>query len=131
MYQNETFLFKVFQMYTLKFTIKDLPLTRNKLADRRWARKKEADKWHELVRHHAQLQRPQAPLKKATLHLVRHSSRCCDYDGLVSSFKYVVDGLVKVGIIIDDNMKVIDKPLYEWEKAARNEGYITVEVREL
>lgn len=118
-------------MYKLEIQINDLPKTRNALADRRWERRKEATKWHELVRHKAELARPAAPLRRATLHLVRHSSRCPDYDGLVSSFKYVIDGLVNCGIIIDDNMKVIEKPLYEWFKVKKNHGFITVEVNEI
>lgn len=74
---------------------------------------------------------PPRPLTKAKLTLIRHSSRCPDYDGLVVSFKPVVDALKKCGIIADDSMSVIGKPTYEWKKIGVREGKIAVIVDEI
>lgn len=72
-------------------------------------------------------------LKKAKLSLIRHSSNECDFDGLVSSFKHVIDGLVVAQVIIDDKSSVIDQPSYSWEFRQRNLGgqiSIKIEVEE-
>lgn len=45
---------------------------------------------------------PERPLTNFKLKLIRHSSRPLDYDNLVSSFKSIVDGLTKAGVIEDD-----------------------------
>lgn len=71
---------------------------------------------------------PDQPLEKAKLTLTRHSSRQPDFDGMVHSFKRIIDALVKCGILIDDNPDVIGSPTYKWAKAARGDGHIQVEV---
>ncbi len=118
-------------MYNLKFRIDGLPKTRNSIAERRWTRKREADKWHDLVLLSiGRKDKPLIPLEKVDLHLIRASSSMPDYDGLVSSFKFVIDALVKLNIIVDDNLKVCAQPLYEWTKTKQKQGYIEVEVKE-
>jgi len=74
---------------------------------------------------------PSRPLKNAKLKLTRYSSRAPDYDGLVQSFKPVIDALKKCLIIEDDSMRVIGKPDYCWEKARQRAGKITIEVVEI
>lgn len=54
---------------------------------------------------------PLSPLKKAHIRLIRHSHRTLDFDGLVGSFKPVVDSLVSAGVILDDRWSVLGK----WE----------------
>lgn len=71
---------------------------------------------------------PDAPLKKAKLILVRRSSRPPDYDGLVSSFKPIVDALKAMKVIEDDSMKIVGAPEYRYEVAGRGKGSIRVEV---
>jgi hypothetical protein len=117
-------------MYQINFTINELPKTRNAIADRRWTRKKESDRWLYLVNLAVGSNIPKKPLTKADLHLIRASSSMPDYDGLVSSFKYVIDALVKLNILKDDNLNVCEKPLYEWTKAKQKQGFIQVEVKE-
>jgi len=56
---------------------------------------------------------------------------CPDYDGLVSSFKWICDALVKLRILKDDNMKVIGAPDYFWESAPPKKGFISIEITEL
>lgn len=75
--------------------------------------------------------RPPEPLKYARLTLVRFSSVCPDFDGLVSSWKPVIDGLIHARIIEDDSMKNIGMPKFHWEKAPPKKGWILVRVEEL
>ncbi len=116
----------------VEFTHAELPKTFNSLLsgnkDSRWQRKAEADKWHNTIFLLTAEHRPYigGPWKKAKLTLTRRSSVAPDPDGLVSSFKYIVDALVKVGLLVDDNMEVIGFPDYRWEKAPRGQGSIHV-----
>jgi hypothetical protein len=48
----------------------------------------------------------------------------------VSSFKWVVDGLINAGIIISDKPSVIGQPIYKWMKVAPKKGFIEVKVIE-
>lgn len=74
---------------------------------------------------------PAAPLEKAKLTLERHSSVEPDFDGLVSSFKFIIDGLVDCGVLIGDKTSVIGRPDYQWVKASPKKGKIVVIVEEL
>ena len=113
--------------YRLEFSIPGLPRTTNQNSGRHWAKKaKDVKEWHSLVSLITMNKRPKAPLKKAKLSLCRHSTHCPDYDGLVSSFKHVIDGLIRCGILIDDNMSAIGMPSFSWEKSKRGRGFITV-----
>lgn len=69
---------------------------------------------------------PYVPLTKALVTLIRYSSVEPDYEGLVASFKPILDGLVRGGVIIDDRMSVIGKPTYDWEEAPPRMGRIKV-----
>ena len=116
--------------YRLNFKLRGLPRTLNSLGRHHWAVKcNEANKWRQAVatecmRH----KKPDKPLRQASLKLVRYSSGICDADGLVSSFKHVIDGLIDAKIIHDDSWKVIGMPFYDQQKAPRDDGYISVSV---
>lgn len=62
--------------------------------------------------------------------MTRGSSSISDFDGLVSSFKYVIDGLVVNRVLLNDTRAVIGQPSYLWTKAKAKQGYILVEVRD-
>jgi len=114
-------------MTKLQITIKDLPKMPNSLLRKHWAIiTKEKNKWHTYVKLSLGINRPKAPLKKAKLTLTRYSMRAPDYDGLVGSFKYVVDGLVKAGVIVDDKVSVIGDSKYNWVKAKKVDQRIEV-----
>lgn len=68
------------------------------------------------------------PLKKAQLILTRVSAVSPDSDGLVSSFKWVIDGLVRAGVLVNDGYGNIGMPEYRWEKGSRGQGKIRVVV---
>lgn len=123
---------------TIQFEIADLPKTTNSGGRAHWAMKaKEAKKWKNLtkeafLRWCGENNYWKVPdLKKAKLTLTRCSAKEPDADGLVSSFKHVIDGLVEAGVIIDDKPSVIGFPNYAWEYARPKQGKIKVKVEAL
>lgn len=116
--------------YSLSFEFDELPKLPNALMMKHWRTKSnEAKKWKTLVRILVGRKRPAAPLEKAELTLTRYSSVRPDFDGLVGSFKPVIDGLKVAGVIVDDKHDVIGDPTYKWEKCAPKKGKIKVEVK--
>lgn len=118
--------------YYLSFEIPGLPNRPNQVnAKGYWSRYKESEAWHELVAMTVGRRKPKAPLKKAKLILTRYSSVCPDPDGLVGSFKYVVDGLVKCGVLTGDKLTQIGMPDYRWEKVKPKQGKISAVIEEI
>jgi hypothetical protein len=118
--------------YRVSFSLPGLPATTNSGGRTHWAVKvKEANMWKRLVGLAASNKRPLKPLKKAKLMLVRYSSSECDFDGLVSSFKHIIDGLVESGILENDKPSNIGQSQYLWEKAPPKNGRIFVAVEEV
>lgn len=113
---------------TIFFELPGLPKPFNQLArGRTWLNnKKERERLFEEIGWLTLGKRPDTPFTVAKLRLERHSSKCPDFDGLVSSFKFVVDALVALKIIADDNMKVIGVPDFRWVKAPKGKGKIKV-----
>ncbi len=94
-----------------------------------WRRKKEIEAWVAIVRAKSVgIDKSQLPLQKCKLTFVRSSSREPDYDGLISSFKMVVDALVRSGILIDDTYTVTGKWDVSWEKGPPKKGKIFCKV---
>lgn len=54
-------------------------------------------------------------LTNAHITITRCSSREPDFDGLVSSGKHLLDGLVQAKVIPDDKVSIIGQPVYIWE----------------
>lgn len=118
--------------YAIEIIIKDLPKRINQTSGTHWTvRYKESQKWKRLVQHAISFNYPKEPLKKAKLTLTRYSSRSPDFDGIVHSFKVVVDALIKLKIIEDDNPKVIGYPQYSWEKCSKGEGHVKITIQEI
>jgi hypothetical protein len=121
-------------MYHAKFELDILPHTTNALSRMHWrAKSKYANTVKNLVHSKLLLLHliPRDPLKKAKLILTRKSSGTIDYDGLVSSFKWVIDGLVVAGVLMDDTEEIIGQPVYRKETAAPKNGSIEIEIIEL
>jgi len=115
--------------YFLKLTIQGLPKTLNAIGRKNyWIKCKEANFWKNEVANSVKTL-PDNPLEKFTLKLTRHSSSEPDYDGLVSSFKHIVDGLMFAGVIDNDRLSNTGQWDCQWEKTPRNKGYVTVEVK--
>jgi hypothetical protein len=121
--------------YRLELILPGLPARVNEWAGRSWHSKhKESIKWLKRLQGTLILTRqqpPPGPLQRASLTLIRYSSRCPDYDGLVSGFKPVIDSLKKMAIIVDDNMNVIGAPTYKWQPARAKHGMIKIIVEEV
>jgi hypothetical protein len=116
-------------MKVIEFELPGLPRTTN-ASNVHWRiRHTHAKKWKDLVIIAARSKGlPDEPLKKAKLTLTRFSAREPDFDGLVSSFKHVIDGLIDAAVIADDKQSVIGQPTYNWVYAFRNKGKISVKV---
>jgi hypothetical protein len=115
--------------YRLEFELLGLPKTTNSGGRAHWSVKaKEAKKWINLVWIHCRPRMPPTPLTLARLTLTRFSSQEPDFDGLVSSFKHVIDGLTACGVIASDKMSCIGQPIYKWEKIGLRKGKIRVTV---
>lgn len=72
--------------------------------------------------------KPTQPMLSARIEMIRHSSTEPDFDNLVSSFKWILDGLIDAGVIVSDKPSVIGQPVYQWKKAAPKNGFIEVKV---
>ncbi len=88
------------------------------------------DEWKAKVNASIAGKLPQEPLKRASLTLVRYSSIEPDFDGLVSSFKAILDAL-KGRVIEDDRPSCIGSPICKWEKTAPKQGRVKVIVEEI
>ena len=118
--------------YSIEFTLPGLPSTTNSSGRKHWAIKaKEVRQWKNMVIITVGTRKPKEPLQKARLTLTRVSSSVPDADGLVSSFKSCVDGLVSCGVLIDDKMKNIGMPDYRHEIGKPGQGFIRIKVEEL
>lgn len=98
-----------------------------------WAIKaKEANSWKTQVAWKVrELGAPIRPLKIAKLTLIRFSSSEPDPDGLVSSFKHIIDGLVEADVLENDKMSNIGMPAYSWQKCPRGKGSVQIIVEEI
>lgn len=111
------------------FELPGLPATTNKNGRKHWAiLAREARTWKGWVAVAVAAQRPKMPLQQARITLTRCSSVESDFDGLVSSFKHVLDGLVSARVIANDKPSCIGQPQYRWERAAPRMGKIRVEI---
>jgi hypothetical protein len=119
--------------YRLEFSLPGLPKTTNaKRGFGHWAQYyRESKKWKRVLLPYLTSKKPPEPLQKAKLTLSRCSSQQPDFDGLVSSFKHIIDALVEAKILIDDRMDVVGQPNYLWFQVPRDKGYIRVVVEEL
>lgn len=120
--------------FLLRLTVSDLPKMTNQLASKHWrVRHKHSKRWRELIAWLSQSaikSREGLPLERAKITLTRFSSIRPDYDGLVSGFKPIIDGLVDAGVIPNDTQDVIGKPDYRHEMTKPKQGKITIEVSE-
>lgn len=119
-------------MYTLEFQINALTASPNTYLGSHWrVRSRHADKWKRLVWQKVWHLKPAEPLKKAAIELERWSPRKMDADNARSSFKPVVDALVKWGVLADDSVAVIGEPKVTQMKSSMKDKKIVVRVREV
>ncbi len=103
-------------VYSLDIGSKRLPKMPNQLLGQHWRfRQEEAKSWHNEIGWRVAQKRPPKPLTKARLHCMRRSRNEPDFDGLVGSFKYVIDARVENRILHDDTPSVITAE-YRWTR---------------
>ncbi len=119
-------------MYKLFLELPGLPKPVNRLTGEHWAvRFKNARMWKQAVMAATYGRRPPVPLERARLTLTRISSCSPDPDGLVSSFKAIIDGLIAAKILENDRAKNIGMPIYKWIKGKPKQGKVIIEVEEI
>lgn len=91
---------------------------------RAWEGKVCAAVLHELGRW------PERPLDRARVTITRCSTREPDFENLTQGGKFLLDGLVKAGVLADDSPKVIGRPEYLWEAAPRGAGSVRIRVED-
>ena len=117
-------------MYAIAFNVEGLPKMPNELLHAHWrVSQRNARDWKLLIRSQVGRATPPAPLNGALVNFVRRSASQPDYDGLVGSFKPVLDGLVEAHVLEDDTMDQVVAH-YRWEHAPRGKGSIGVSVSE-
>ena len=95
-------------MYSIKFFINKLPKSLNvKLRSHYFELDKENKNWSFLINLAVYGKKPDKPLNKARIKVIRYCKKYLDYDGFVGSLKPVIDSLVKAELIIDDNWNVL------------------------
>lgn len=83
--------------YTLIFMLPGLPATANEMWGKdRMVAYSNAVTWKKRVHILVRGYEPEKPLQKALIQCVRFGTRELDYDGLVASFKPVIDGLCPI-----------------------------------
>lgn len=113
--------------YRLEIDVPGLPETVNQILSMSLrARMRQKKVWKNIVWLLTAGKRPPAPLKRARLTLTRHSTTRPDPDGLTSSFKHIIDGLVVARILENDRYDNISFPAYEWAHAPAGKGHCTV-----
>lgn len=114
----------------LEFEINHLPSLTNRLATMHWAKRMRENQLflaHMIALIPVKFRNKRAAHVKSITY-TRYSSQQPDFDGLAASFKGIQDCIVKLGIIEDDNPKVIEASHYKWVKAKRNEGKVHVRI---
>lgn len=75
--------------------------------------------------------KPNSPLKKATISILRYSDRFMDYDNTVSSYKCFIDAMVLAGVLEDDSFKITGKwnvdQVFLPRKAGKPYSYLKIE----
>lgn len=118
--------------YTLTFEIAGLPKMPNALLGSHWrTRSTHKKRWLMHVSAAVKHNIPRRSLVLARVTCVRMSSKQPDHDGLVGSFKPILDALVNLNILLDDTPTVIGQPIYAWEKCPIKQGRIRVTIEEM
>lgn len=114
------------ESYKIEFEIDGLPRTTNGSHGHWRVKHAHTLAWQKRVFDKAFPLRPSEPLTSARITLTRLSSNEPDFDNLAISFKPVIDGLRRAGVIADDKQSVIGRPEYAWEKTSPRKGRIRV-----
>jgi hypothetical protein len=113
--------------YRTEFVINQLPVSGNKLLRMHWApRNRYNNEWYDLVRMFGMRFKPPSALQGARISFIRCGSRHLDYDNLTTSFKPVLDGLVKSGFLVDDSTKIVKEIKYSFQQVKIKDSRIVI-----
>ena len=117
-------------MWEKTFRIDHLPGTQADVHRDWFVRNAYRKRWHKRVAEAVLVagSGPPAPLSRAEVVCVRHSAREADPDNVTYSFKSILDGFVKAGVLADDTSEVVDLTT-SWEYEPPNRGHIVVTIR--
>ena len=117
-------------LFLISFSIKALPPLGNAQTRKHFReRMKDVEVWAILVKAAIGKSIPKSPSPYCLLTLKRFSTKMPDYDGLVMSFKHVVDGIKNAGVLVDDNYAVTGQWDVTWAKVShRKQEGIEVQV---
>ena len=118
------------ELYRLEIDIEGLPPINSADAPNRWKRHKQRKLWKQLVWAHTIGKRPSAPLPRAHVSITRCSSVEPDPANLGEGAKFILDGLVESGILVDDDRMTIGMPDLLWEPAPPKKGHVRILVEE-
>jgi Holliday junction resolvase RusA-like endonuclease len=119
-------------MYSLEFTITGLPKIISNASRGHWAvNYKHKKTWAKLVRIAIGAKLPRAPLKVASAEFTRYSSVEPDFDNNVSSWKAVIDAIVRAGVLENDRPSNLPNAKFNWQYAKRGQGRIHVKIMEV
>lgn len=113
----------------LELVIDGLPPMNTADGIHRWSRHKLKKAWESKVCGAVLMalgRWPEKPLERAQVKITRCSSSEPDFDGLVQGGKFLLDGLVKAGVLVDDRPSVIGQPEFRWERAPRGAGSVRI-----
>lgn len=94
-------------------------------------RSSHAKKWKTLIWAETAARKPEVPLQKARVTMIRHSSVEPDTDGCRGSFKVILDALVACGILVNDKPENVGEPIVRHQKAPPKKGQITITIEEI
>ena len=118
--------------YRLEFEMKGLSERTNEVLSMSLRRRMQRKKfWKQFVAAAVNAKKPKKPLKWAKVKFIRYSSQRPDFDGLVSSFKHILDGLVIAGILVNDKFENIGDPTYRWKQTKEKAGKMKILVEEM
>lgn len=121
--------------YLLEFELEGLPSLQVAGSGGGHWRKRHAEikRWKQAVRGAVlgNFDLPDEPLARVRMRCERFSHREPDWDNLVASFKPIRDGLVEIGVMIDDKPSVLVVCEHRWSKAKRGEGRVRVRLEGL
>lgn len=119
-------------MYSLEFILPGTPKAPNKLLGHSfWTKHKNSEQWRVAVGLTVLRRGPEKPLERVKIELERRAPRTLDYDGLVASFKPVVDGLVEHQILKNDTWPITGPWSVNQVYAPRGKEHIWVRVTEV
>lgn len=120
-------------MTLIEFQLPGLPPTTNAMnamhlqvrlkSKRTW---RDSSKWSAIKAKQGVVGNP-FPLKHGHVTFIRYSSVEPDFDGLVSSCKHILDGLVEAGVLVGDKVSQVTG-VYKWQKVSPGKGCVVVRV---